>query len=391
MNRGFHVIKTRRVLRSALPRHVQAHPIAEDTVVPQHFSPASPRSPMLWGISSFAALFLHSAARALPRRDLGDVAILPVPVGPELEDSDDSEPVPVKIQTPHSSHTEQASTVLFRIENSHVEIGTSASALSLLQPTPIHIAQAAQLTTALTGVSSRPRFTPTQSSTSRSPTPVPEGGETLTSVTATSASQNTANPTWYPSPIPTVHSDSGIAQGHAIDWHVIGIAVIAVSAVGTMILVVVFFDQWWGFLCDVCGRRRKWRGGGKEDLVPDWEHASWEFKVEDNEAFPAYPSFGSPPVIQVQEGVATRAQPWNSDIARGPDRLVNPTLLAPKDNCRVLGTQGVPCGPSKQNVMQFSPSGFVNEVTTYKCHSPLSRSNTERTTASDDAYDGLAE
>lgn len=385
--------KTRRVLRSALLRHVQAHPIAEDTVVPQHFSPASPRSPMLWVISSFVALFLHSAARALPRRDLGDVAVLPVPVGPELDDlddSDDSEPVPVKIQTPHSSHTEQAST-LFRIENSHVEIGTSTSAPSVLLPTPAHVAQAAQLTTAFTGVSSHPRLTPTQSSTSRSPTPDPEGGETLTSVIATSASQNTANPTWYPSPIPPVHSDSGIAQGHAIDWRVIGIAVIAVSAVGTMILVVVFFDQWWGFLCDVCGRRRKWGGGGKEDLVPDWERASWEFKVKDDEAFPAYPSFGSPPVMQVQEGVATRAQPWKSDIARGPDHLVIPTLWAPKDNCRVLGTQGVPCGPSKQNVMQFSPSGFVNEVTTYKCHSPLSQSNTERTTASEDAYDGLAE
>ena len=314
----------------------------------QHFSPASPSSPMLWGISSFAALFLHSAARALPRRDLRDL----LPVGPELDDSDDSEPIPVNIQTPHSSHTEQAST-LFRVENSLVGIGTSA----LLQPTPAHTAQ---LTTVLTVISSHPRLTPTQTSISRSPTPVSEGSETHTGVTATSTGQNTANPTWYPSPPPPVNSDSGLAQGHAVDWRVIGIAVIAVSAVGTMILVVVFFDQWWGFLCDVCGRRRKWYGGGKEELVPDWGRASWEFKVEDD-PFPAYPSFGSPPGIQVQE-----AQPWK------------------------VGTKGVPCGQSRQNVMQLSPSSFVNEVTTHKCHSPLSRSNTERTTASEDAYDGLA-
>ena len=333
---------------------------------------------MLRGISSFATLFLHSAARALPRRDLGDL----LPLGPELEDSDDSEPVPVKIQTPHSSHMEQAST-LFRIEISHVEIGTSA----LLQPTPTHTAQLT--TAALTGVSSHSRLTPTQTSTSRSPTSVPEGSETHTGVTATSASQNTANPTWYPSPLPSVHSDSGIAQGHAIDWRMIGIAVIAVSAVGAMILIVVFFDQWWEFLCDVCGRRRKWHGGGKEELVPDWERASWEFKVEDD-TFPAYPSFVSTPAIQVLEGVATRAQPWKVDMARGPDHLVHPPLWAPKDNCRALGTQGVPCGPDRQNVMPVSPGGFVNEVTTYKCHSSLSRSNTERTTSSDDAYDGLA-
>jgi hypothetical protein len=337
---------------------------------------------MLWGISSFAVLFLHSAARALPRRDLGDL----LPMGPELDDSDDSEPaVPFKIQTPpHSSHTEQAST-LFRIENSHVEIGTTSA---LLQPTPAHTSQ---LTTILTGVSSHSRLTPTQTSTSRSPTPVPEGSETHTSVTATGASQNTTNPTWYPSPLPPVNSDSGPAQGHAVDWRMIGIAVIAVSVVGAMILVVVFFDQWWGFLCDVCGRRRKWHRGGKEELVPDWERASWDFKVKvEDDPFPAYPSFGSPPAIQVREGVATCAQPWKVDMARGSDHLVYPTLWAPKDNCRVLGTQGVPRGPSRQNVMQFSPSGFVDEVTTYKCHSPLSRSNTETTTASEDAYDGLA-
>ena len=331
---------------------------------------------MLWGISSFAALFLHSAARALPRRDLGDL----LPVGPELDDSDDSEPtVPVKIQTPHSSHTEQAST-LSHIESSHFEINTSA----LTPP-----AYTAQLTTVLTGVSSHSHITPTQTSTLRSPTPTPEGSEAHTGATFTSAGQNTVNPTWYPSPLPPVNSDSGLAQGHAVDWRVIGIAVIAVSAVGTMILVVVFFDQWWGFLCDVCGRRRKWGEGGKEQLVPDWERGSWEFKVE-VDTLPAYPSFVSTPAIRVQEEVATRAQPWKVDLARGPDHLVFPPLSAPKDNCRVLGTQGVPCGPDRQNVTQISPSGFVDEVTTYKCHSPLSQSNTERTITSEDAYGGLA-
>jgi hypothetical protein len=169
----------------------------------------------------------------------------------------------------------------------------------------------------------------------------------------------------------------------------IGIAVIAVSTVGMMILVVVFFDQWWGFLCDVFGRRRKWHERGKEELVPDWGRASWEFKVKDD-TLPTYPSFGSPLATKVQEGAATRAQPWKVDLARGLDRLVSPRLWAPRDSGQVLGTAGVPCGPSKQNVMQFSPNGPVNEATTYKCHSPLSRSNTETTTNCEDAYDGLA-
>jgi hypothetical protein len=162
---------------------------------------------------------------------------------------------------------------------------------------------------------------------------------------------------------------------------VIGIAVIAVSVVGTMILAIVFFDQWWGFLCDVCGRRRKWRGGGKEELVPDWERGSWGFKIEDGN-LPAYPSFGSPPAMQTQEGVATRAQvdmAYRHDQKVSPDHSGSPPLWAPKDNGQVLGTQGVPCGPTRQHV-----------VTAYELHSPLSRSNTEKSTASEDAYDGLA-
>ena len=331
---------------------------------------------MLWEISSLAALFLDSAARALPQRDLKDL----LPLGPDVDpdpDIDEPVPIPVTIQTSHSSHTEQASTL------SPVEIATSA----LLQPTT-HVAQ---LTTIVTGLSSHPRLTPTPTPTSRPPTSVPEGNDTHTSIITTSASQNTANPTWYPSPLP-VNSEQG--QGHVVDWRVIGIAVIAVSVVGTMILVVIFFDQWWGFLCDVCGRRRRWRGGGKEELVPDWERGSWVFKVEDD-IFPAYPSFGSPPAKQMKEGVATRAQPRKVDKVRpdqkmSPDYLVFPPSWTHKDNSQVLGAQGVPCGPSRQHVVQFPPSDVVDEATAHILHSPLCRSNTGKSTTSEDAYDGLA-
>jgi hypothetical protein len=157
---------------------------------------------------------------------------------------------------------------------------------------------------------------------------------------------------------------------------VIGIAVIAISAVGTMILVVVFFDQWWGFICDVCGRRRKREGGGKEELVPDWERGTWEFKVE-KDILPAYPSFGSPPA---------RAQNSNTF----PDSLTLPTVESLEDNGQVFSTQGVPYGSSERRLKQFSPSGVVSEVTTNKSHSLLSRSNTQKSTITEDAYGGLA-
>ncbi|KAI9512885.1 hypothetical protein F5148DRAFT_1160550 [Russula earlei] len=319
----------------------------------------------MWcGISSIAALFLSSAVRALPQGDLGD--LLPVGAKPEFD-----EPGPVTVQTIHQQ--EQASTI-FRVEH---------TTFSLPQLTR----HAEPLTAAVTGVSS-PHSQPmtTQMPTSQLPTPASEGGNTYTGVIITSTSQNATFPTSYPSSPPT---DFELSQGHGVDWRVIGIAVIAVSVVGTMILVIVFFDQWWGFLCDLCGRRRKWMGKGKEEFVPDWERASWEFKIEDDN-MPAYPSFGSPPVPQVQ------AQFPKVDMVHRPDKTVSPGCLgvppmcAIKDNGEVFGTQGVIYGPARRCPKQFSPGDVVNEATAYKCHSPLSRSVTLKSTTTEDAYDGLA-
>ncbi|KAI0304737.1 hypothetical protein BC826DRAFT_11649 [Russula brevipes] len=166
----------------------------------------------------------------------------------------------------------------------------------------------------------------------------------------------------------------------------------------TMILMVVFFDQWWGFLCDVCGRPRTWRERGKEELVPDWQRSSWGFRVEDDNR-PAYPSFGSPPTLQtIQEEVATHTQSRKVDAGRSlpdqntsPNHLEFPPVLAPKDNGQVYSAGRMPYGPSRRYRKQFSPpSGLVNDATAYNYHSPLSRSNTQRSASSEDAYDGLA-
>ena len=320
---------------------------------------------MLWGISSLVTMLLNSAARALPQGDLGDL----LPLGPGFDEPDpDPGLKPLLTTTTHRS--EQVST-LPRVEHT-----TSAF--------PQLTTHAAQLTTAITGISLHPYLTPTQPLTSRPPTPTSAGNDTHTSVISTSnASQNTVTTsTWYPSPTPA--ADSELSQGQAVDWRVIGIAVIAISAVGTVILLVVFFDQWWGFLCDVCGRRRRRRGGGKEELVPDWERGTWEYKVEeDHWNSPMYPSFGSPPARQMQKGAATHAQQWKVDVDQRPDLntsldcSASPTADSPKDNSQMLGTQRVPCG-------------IVDEVTINKFHSPLSRSNTQRSATSEDAYDGLA-
>lgn len=325
---------------------------------------------MWWGISCIAALFLNSAARALPQGYLGDL----LPMGPEEFD-------------PITTHMEQAS------------IPSQQTTPSL----PDLTTHAAQLT-ATPGVSSHSHTRPLAHLTSiptpasQLPTPTPEesGNDTHLNVIATSTSQNSASPTstGYPSPSP---ADSELSQGHTVDWRMIGIAVIAVSVVGTMILVVVFFDQWWGFLCDVCGHRRRWYGGGKEELVPDWQRASWEFKIE-GEDLPEYPSFGSPPAMQaqVQEGPITHMQSPQVEMVQRHNKNASPTHLgvpptwALKDNGEVLGTQGVPYRPPIRHPKTFSPSGVVDEARAYKFHSPLSRSDTLKSTATEDAYDGLA-
>jgi hypothetical protein len=82
------------------------------------------------------------------------------------------------------------------------------------------------------------------------------------------------------------------------EWKIIGIAVITLTFIGTVILAITFFDSWWGFLCDVfCGGRGNRRGKklGGEELVPDWEKRSWEFRLasEDGHRYPTMSSLES--------------------------------------------------------------------------------------------------
>lgn len=86
---------------------------------------------------------------------------------------------------------------------------------------------------------------------------------------------------------------SRMTTGEAAEWKVIGLAVICITFVATVILSIVFFDSWWGFLRDlVVGK-----GGsqGVEDLVPDSEKRSWEFKLatEDGHRYPTLASLES--------------------------------------------------------------------------------------------------
>lgn len=149
----------------------------------------------------------------------------------------------------------------------------------------------------LTGLMSKTssRSAPTSTS-SASPLPTTysiigtPGAHAATAVQTSSASSSTIT-----SPAPTVavgvtKQAPSTPPAEALEWKIIGVAVIAISFVAASILAVVFFDSWSRFLCDLI--RGKKRHGGAENLVPDWEKRSWEFKLANEEGH-RYPSLSS--------------------------------------------------------------------------------------------------
>ena len=314
---------------------------------------------MTWKIASFAALIFVRTVRTLPQGDLGDL-LWPKFDVPKIDEPKPNEP---KLSFWATYHTEPASTPS-RVEH----VTPLLYQLSAAAATP---------TTPIVGKSTHSHLTPT----SQLPTPTLEGHTTQTSIYATSTSTNTILPTTSrPSP-----ADLPQRNVHANNWRVVGIAVIAVSVVGTMILAVVFFDQWWGFLGDVCGRRKKQRQSGKEELVPDWERRSWEFRIEDT--LPAYPSFGSPPVRQTAEEAAFHTlsprvhmhQP--SPLSGGSN---TPAQMLSENNQRT-DMRGSPYRSSAgSSIRQLSP------VMAQTSHYTLGRSDSQKTATLEDAYGGLA-
>ncbi|KAJ6621073.1 hypothetical protein B0H10DRAFT_2018526 [Mycena sp. CBHHK59/15] len=81
--------------------------------------------------------------------------------------------------------------------------------------------------------------------------------------------------------------------GEAAQWKVIGIAAIGMGLIAAVMLSIIFFDSWWGFLRALVGKKKKERG--MEDLVPDWGRRDWEFKIasEDGHRYPTLASLES--------------------------------------------------------------------------------------------------
>ncbi|KAF7347592.1 hypothetical protein MVEN_01516100 [Mycena venus] len=128
----------------------------------------------------------------------------------------------------------------------------------------------------------------TISSASRSASTFASGAAISQFSTTTSSSSSTS----FPSPTVTIGATketSNAPSGEAAQWKVIGIAAVSIGLVAGIMLSIVFFDAWWGFLLALVGKKKK---AGTEDLVPDWANRDWEFKVasEDGHRYPTLAS-----------------------------------------------------------------------------------------------------
>lgn len=110
--------------------------------------------------------------------------------------------------------------------------------------------------------------------------------------------------------------------GELTEWKVIGIAVITITFIATVVLLVSFFDSWWGFVrAAMCGKSRKGnmstRGLAGETLVPDWEKRSWEFRLanEDGHRYPTMTSLES--IVKEKEEVDEPG--WGEHDIKSPE------------------------------------------------------------------------
>ncbi|KAF7436457.1 hypothetical protein PC9H_003290 [Pleurotus ostreatus] len=94
-------------------------------------------------------------------------------------------------------------------------------------------------------------------------------------------------------PAPTPGSTLTTSNAELAQWKVLGVTVLCIAVVAAIILSVMFFDTWWGFVRDVfLGKKRR---EAAEELVPDWEKRSWELRMvsEDGHRYPSLSSVES--------------------------------------------------------------------------------------------------
>lgn len=145
--------------------------------------------------------------------------------------------------------------------------------------------------------------------------PVPSHSPwTMSTTSQASATVQATSTSSTPSPSPSSSKPPSATK----EWKIIGVAVIAFSTVAAILLLTVFFDSWTRFLKDLFGRRTN--RDGDEELVPDWEKASWDVRLGPDRH--RYPSFASLPSETLMHGLGfvspTTENESNHSNPKGP-------------------------------------------------------------------------
>ncbi|CCM04460.1 uncharacterized protein FIBRA_06640 [Fibroporia radiculosa] len=163
-----------------------------------------------------------------------------------------------------------------------------------------------------------------------------------TSVSSLLVSTSTASITSSLGPVHSSGALSATSSGSSSTWKIVGVAVISFTAVALVLVAAVFFDHWRKFMRDILCRRRS--DDGLEELVPDWEKASWEVRFKDDRH--RYPSFASIPVPvtsengQLQRKASAQIQDWTKYKRLSSQILQNSSALVPVE--KMMPSAGYP-------------------------------------------------
>ncbi|KAI0695611.1 hypothetical protein BC835DRAFT_1305936 [Cytidiella melzeri] len=182
-------------------------------------------------------------------------------------------PLPVETQAEQHAHEGDPSPT--HTTKTPIAVVTSSSPSEKSKDTSTQSRQ--QSTTS--GTSSSPVInTPTASLSSGTASSTNQPSSTISNIAA-----STPTATSTPPPAEEQTSSRGSQE-----WKVVGVAVIAFSSVAAILLLSVFFDHWWGFIRDLFWKKK--RKDNVEELIPDWEAASWEIRVGgDRHRYPTIP------------------------------------------------------------------------------------------------------
>ncbi|KAI0828870.1 hypothetical protein BC628DRAFT_1361059 [Trametes gibbosa] len=161
-----------------------------------------------------------------------------------------------------------------------------------------------------------------------------------------------------PPTVAAAASNDGSSGSGTSEWKIIGVAVIAFTTVAGILLLSVFFDQWWHFVRDLVCRRRK---DTDEELVPDWEKAEWHLRLaQDRQRYPSFSSLPSIAMVQPPPPAAagpSRKLDSGRTLGQRPEAVADLGYSQETHHDRTPGGIGLGLGRAGSTRRQASPPG----------------------------------